>query len=243
MASDRLKLMYVAPRPAASNSRDFRARWRRYGAALMSEPLFEHVDCYMQSDILSREQVGMPNEAWEMMGCTVEPGGVGTIGLRSPEDLEAFLTAEQSSALQKEELETFGRGLSSEFLACKEHVVMDCGVPRITAYGLVTRQPSCDHDEFSERWIENGPHFIAAKATSQYIARYALNIALEDGRYDGMVELSFASAADAVSFFTGPIDRVLGREAAFIDFSKLHLIFTANHMLYSEPVAPLAAVA
>jgi hypothetical protein len=238
-----IKVMYFGPKPADRSHEAFRARWRQHGALAMGLPMWDHHIHYEQFDVLTAGEEGLlPEQA--AMAATETYGGVGMIWMRDADAMAAVLVDPDVSVMQTDEVETFGAELGESLVPTIEHVIYERGPGRITLIGRIVRQPDITRQQFSEQWAAMGPQVAATSELTRHCVSYRQNHALPDAAgADGFVQMGFDSAQDLAAFMAEPkiAEWLLPTEAAFVDASRLELVFAKQNVLYDEASDTAAA--
>jgi EthD domain len=228
-----VKVIYFAPKPKETSTAAFRRRWREHGELAMSLPNFQHMTRYEQRDALTAEEL----DAEVLPPGGAELGGVGQIWIRDDEAAAAVFADPDVALLEKDEEETFGQRLGSRLMPTRERVVLDKGTAELSIVAQMQRRYGVSRERFAEAWNEVADRIAASPEVSRHLARYVVNQVMPSSEEaDGVVEVGFASAPDAVAFRTdsGLRQLLAPFEAEFQDAARMVAVLTSTTVLYDE---------
>src|SRR6202012_6038657 len=130
-ADQRVKVVYLAPRPAQLTADQFRTRWKAFGELAMSLPLWRHVAGYAQCDPVAPTEAGIDQRSAARHGLQSDAGGVGLIWFHSGADLQLVGSAPGIERMRAAELELFGAANEEAELVTAEHLMFERGRPTI----------------------------------------------------------------------------------------------------------------
>jgi EthD domain len=231
--STAVKVIYFAPKPKGTSTAEFRRRWRQHGELAMSLPNFRHMTRYEQRDALTAAEL----DAEVLPPGGAELGGVGQIWIRDDEAAAAVFADPDVALLEKDEEETFGRRLGSRLMPTRERVVVDKGTELLSIVAQLHRREGVSREQFARAWDEVADRIAASPDVTHHLARYVLNQVMPASEEaDGVVEVGFASAQDAVAFRTdsGLRQLLTPFEAEFQDPARMVAVLTSTTVLYDE---------
>jgi hypothetical protein len=188
------KFVYAqAGKPGESRSR-FVENWRDHaGRAMMCKDLFDHVDRYVQSDVLATATAEAGGDASYF--------GVGELCFRDAGARKACFDAPSRA----EKLLPHGQSIFGHphpmVLACEEHAVLQRRQGIVKVYAFLRRKSTFTLEAFERSWSAAGNGLCALMPLEQGPCSYGRSHPIEGaGDFDGLDELSFDEAALAVRF-------------------------------------------
>jgi uncharacterized protein (TIGR02118 family) len=235
-----VKMIYLAERNPRLTREAWVTRWRQHGAFCRTLPIWDHICHYEQCVAVDGDEFAatsasgaQPRHAWD---------GVGMIWFWSMEALGRAVEEPTRPQLDADELETFSGPVAPTALLAREAVLRDKGGVGAKVIAFIRRRPDLSRKAFSDYWEhEHGPLLLNCSGVSPWLRKYVQNHTLPEtpepmNVFDGVVEMGFATAADAVRALTSPenLADVTPDQANFMEPADMVVLTTDETVLYED---------
>lgn len=210
------KLIYLARRARTVSGEDWSRTWKSHAIFASQFPVLEAKIDWMRYC----NRIDAP----EVPGLSTAHDGVAICASDSLEGLNgAGFTPEDRERIDEDELRVFDMLTPNFTYYCTETLIRDGKPGEAAVFTFLARKPDMTREEFAAHW--SGAHANAAReavAALGTATRYALNTPVHDPLplfpFDGIAEVWFASADDAIRAFQGKeLDPVRRDLAQFCD--------------------------
>ena len=240
MDVENVKMIYLAERNPALSRESWIQRWRQHGAFCRTLPIWNHICHYEQCVAIDGGEFSatassgpQPQQGWD---------GVGMIWFWSFAAMGRAREDPERPRLDADELETFSGPVEPTALIAREVVLRDEGGVGAKIIAFIRRKPGLSHEEFSHYWeLHHGPLLLSCEGVSSLLRKYVQNHTLREtmepmSAFDGVVEMGFASVADAARALNSPecLANVTPDQANFIDPADMVVLTTDERLLYED---------
>jgi uncharacterized protein (TIGR02118 family) len=236
-----IKMIYLAERNPRFDRPEWVERWRQHGGFCRTLSIWDHIRHYEQCVALDAQPLVQSSTVGPQPG---ERGwdGVGMIWFWSIEALERAIEEPQRPQLDADELETFSGPVAPTALLAREVIFRDEGSVGAKVIAFVRRKPGLSRQAFSDHWENHhAPLFLGCGGVSPLLRKYVQNHTLDASAgpmdaFDGVVEMGFGSAADAVRALNSPeyVADVNPDHVNFLDPSEMVVLMTDERLLYED---------
>jgi hypothetical protein len=198
------KQFYLAKRHPALSRAEFRAGWRRHGELAMRLPLWKNIWRYTQGDTAD---VPAATRA-RLTGFAQDVDGIATVWFRDIDAVARVPADPDHAKLLADEDRIFERRVAETSLFTEEFVERDLGATMVKLVIFLARRPSITREQFARAWREPRRELALADGMHGIVrsCRRSVTVDLPGtergrsslGRYDGVVEVGFASAEDLI---------------------------------------------
>jgi hypothetical protein len=189
-----IKQMYAQAGKSGISRGRFALQWREHGGhAMMCTDYFDHVDRYVQADVLAvpTTQAGGDASYFGVGELCFADRAAREANLRAPSRAEQIVPHGQS---------IFGHAQPIA-LACEEHELLRRRQGMVKVYAFLRRDSALSREAFQRRWTEMGQALCATLSAEPGACACVQGHPVEDAAaFDGVDELSFDDAAAATRF-------------------------------------------
>jgi hypothetical protein len=198
------KQFYVAKRNPAMSRGEFRASWRRHGELAMRLPLWSNICRYTQGDTADVPQTTRDRLA----GFVQTADGIATVWFRDADAVGRIPADPDHAVLLADEDRIFEQRVAGTSLFTEEIVERDRGATMVKLVRFMARRATLSREEFARAWARSAHELALSQRTRGLVCSYRRSVAVDLpgvrpgdstlGRYDGVVEVGFASVQDLV---------------------------------------------